>query len=175
MLLWNKEQPSLVVTSDASGRWGCGAFCNTQWFQLKWPESLPNYHITVKELIPVVIATTIRGSKWEQSHVRACSDNSAVVAIINGGYSKDADVMHLMKCLHFLSARRAFRLSAEHIKGSLNEVADALSRDSLSSFQALYPSADREPTSMPPLLLDLLLGSKPDWLSVSWTALFSSI
>ena len=55
----NKEQPSLVVTSDASGRWGCGAFYNTQWFQLKWPESLPNYHITVKELIPVVIAATI--------------------------------------------------------------------------------------------------------------------
>ncbi|MCG8623423.1 MAG: hypothetical protein MJE68_15700, partial [Proteobacteria bacterium] len=107
---------------------------------------MPNYHITVKELIPVVIATTIRGSKWEQSHVRACSDNSAVVAIINRGYSKDADIMHFMRCLHFLSARRVFRLSVEHIKGSLNEAADAFSRDSLSSFQAMHPLADRKPT-----------------------------
>ena len=166
-LLWNKEHPSLMVTSDASGRRGCGAFCNTQWFLLEWPESLPNYHITVKELIPVVIAAAIWGAKWAHSHVRARSDNSAIVAIISGGYSRDADVMHLMKCLHFLSTRCAFRLSAEHIKGSLNEAADACSWDSLSSFQAMHPSADKEPTPIPPLLLDLLLGSKPDWLSVA--------
>ena len=156
-----------MVTSDASGRRGCGAFCNTQWFLLEWPESLPNYHITVKELIPVVIAAAIWGAKWAHSHVRARSDNSAIVAIISGGYSRDADVMHLMKCLHFLSTRCAFRLSAEHIKGSLNEAADACSWDSLSSFQAMHPSADKEPTPIPPLLLDLLLGSKPDWLSVA--------
>ena len=145
-LLWNSEHPSLVVTSDASGRWGCGAFCNTHWFQLKWPESLPNYHITVKELIPVVIAAAIWGAKLEYSHVRVRSNNSAVVAIINGGYSRDADVMHLMRCLHFLSARRAFRLSAEHIKGSHSEAADALSRDSLSFFQTIHPYPVTEDT-----------------------------
>ena len=33
----------------------------THWFQLKWLESWPNYHITVKELIPVVIAAAICG------------------------------------------------------------------------------------------------------------------
>jgi hypothetical protein len=31
--------PSVTVTSDASGGWGCGAFCANQWFQLAWPVS----------------------------------------------------------------------------------------------------------------------------------------
>ena len=53
----------------------------------------------MKELIPVVLAAAIWGAKWEHSHVWACSDNSAVVAIINGGYSKNADVMHLYEVL----------------------------------------------------------------------------
>ena len=174
-LLWDRDQPSSVVTSDASGRWGCGAFWKSQWFQLKWPDSLPDHHITVKELIPVVIAAAIWGRNWESSHIRVRSDNSAVVAIINGGYSRDTEVMHLMRCLHFLSARYDFRLSAEHIKGSLNEAADALSRNFLSTFQTLQPSASKEPTIIPPLLLDILIGSKPDWLSTTWTSLFSSI
>ena len=110
-----------------------------------------------------------------KSHVRVRSDNSAVVAIVNGGYSRDPDAMHLMRCLHFLSARYGFRVSAEHIRGSANEAADALSRDSLSAFQALVPSACKNPTPIPPLLLDLLMGSKPDWLSTAWTSLFNSI
>ena len=62
-----------------------------------WSKEIP-YHITVKELIPIVIAAAIWGAKWEHSHVWACSDSSAVVAIINGDYSKTADVMHLMRC-----------------------------------------------------------------------------
>ena len=29
----------LQITSDASGSWGCGAFCDAHWFQLPWPSS----------------------------------------------------------------------------------------------------------------------------------------
>ena len=29
----SNEQPDIVVQTDASGSWGCGAFCQTQWFQ----------------------------------------------------------------------------------------------------------------------------------------------
>ena len=28
------------VTSDASGKWGCGAFCGKEWFQLSWMEAV---------------------------------------------------------------------------------------------------------------------------------------
>ena len=174
-LLWDSEHPSIQITSDASGKWGCGAFSGSRWFQLEWPESVLSHHITIKKMIPVIVAAAVWGRDWKQSHVRVRSDNSAVVAIINGGYSRDAEVMHPMRCVHFLAARYEFRLSAKHLKGSLNEAADALSRNLFSTFQELHPSADEEPTPIPPILLDILIGSKPDWLSTTWTHLFNSI
>ena len=174
-LLWNEDTPSVLVTSDASGCWGCGAFWTTHWFQLPWPDTLLNHHITIKELIPVVVAAAVWGRQWSASHVRAKCDNAAVVQILNHGYSRDANVMHLMRCLHFIAARFNFRVSAEHIPGSLNTAADALSRNSLHIFQELVPTANQSPTSIPDILTDILMHTKPNWLSTDWTALFSSI
>ena len=174
-LLWDEEAPSAVLTSDASGSWGCGAFWQTHWFQLQWPESLPHLHITVKELIPIVISAAVWGRQWTAAHVRVRFDNAAVVHILNRGYSRDSEVMHLMRCLHFIVARFNFRISAEHIQGTLNTAADALSRDSLCSFQDLMPAADHSPTPIPTILTDILMTTRPDWLSTDWTALFTSI
>ena len=50
-----KYNPDLVMTSDASGSWGCGAFFGKQWFMLQWPAGMESTHITTKELIPIVI------------------------------------------------------------------------------------------------------------------------
>ena len=33
-----KATPTVTITSDTSGSWGCGAFCGTHWFQLQWPQ-----------------------------------------------------------------------------------------------------------------------------------------
>ena len=134
-----------------------------------------NHHITIKELIPVVVTAIVWGRQWSASHVRVKCDNAAVVQILNHGYSRDANVMHLMRCLHFIAARFNFRVSAEHIPGSLNTAADALSRNSLHIFQELVPTANQSPTSIPDILTDILMHTKPNWLSTDWTALFSSI
>jgi len=115
------------------------------------------------------------GRQWGKQHVQFKSDNTAVVSIINGGYSKDQEIMHLMRCLHFLSARFHFCFTAKHIKGAYNTAADALSRDSLSLFQELFPTANKRPTPIPRILMDLLMVSKPDWTLTDWTALFNSI
>ena len=48
--------PSASITSDASGSWDCGAFSSVgDWFQLKWPESWSEVHITLKELLPIIM------------------------------------------------------------------------------------------------------------------------
>ncbi len=45
----NKEtQASVSITSDASGSWGCGAFCGSKWFMLQWAGPVKESHITVK-------------------------------------------------------------------------------------------------------------------------------
>ncbi len=54
--------PAATITSDASGGWGCGAFSSSgAWFQFIWPALWTEIHITVKELLPIVIACAIWG------------------------------------------------------------------------------------------------------------------
>ena len=91
----NQPHP-IVVTSDASGTWGCGAWCDQQWFQLKWDSSSREKQIAVKELIPVVIAAAIWGHQWSGRRVLSNCDNQAVVAVINSRYSKEKDLMQLL-------------------------------------------------------------------------------
>ena len=57
LVRWNghsltpSEEPSVVISTDASGSWGCGALLsNSQWFQLQWPTSWEAVHIAAKEL-----------------------------------------------------------------------------------------------------------------------------
>lgn len=106
-------------------------------------------HITVKELVPVVLAVAVWGKQLEGRNVMAYCDNQAVVAIINKGDSREADCMHLVRCLAFLRAKFHFALYGEHVSGSLNELADALSRDKMQYFLNNYPQAHLQPTALP--------------------------
>jgi len=97
--------------------------------------------ITVKEMVPIVIAAALWGSKWKGKTVRALCDNSAVVAIINQGSSRDQDIMHLRRCLAFLEAKFEFHICTSHIKVGDNTCADALSRNNLPLFTSLHTQA----------------------------------
>lgn len=96
----------------------------------------------------------------------------AVVHIVNHGCSKNQDAMHLARCLVFIVGKFDFHMEACHIKGTDNVLADALSRNNLPLFQSLHPQANKEAFSIP---VDMLILSKPDWTSKSWTILWNSI
>lgn len=66
-----KSNPTTMITSDASGSWGCGVYWNAEWFQLQWVGPIAEYHITVKELTPIVIAASIWGPRWRGGTVLA--------------------------------------------------------------------------------------------------------
>ena len=71
------------VHTDASGSFGCGALSSdTRWFQVQWPESWGDVDISVKEMVPIVIAAAVWGGSWHRHRVFFHSDNAAVVAII---------------------------------------------------------------------------------------------
>ena len=171
-----KARPHEVVTSDASGSWGCGAFSSANcWFQLTWPVSWSSVHITVKELLPIVVACAVWEKEWAKLTVMFRCDNAAVVAIINSGRSKDKLVMHLMRCLSFFGARYNFFYFAVHVPGKDNVAADSLSRNNLSLFYRQVPKAKRLPTQISEDLRRVLTLERPDWTSSTWRALFSSI
>ena len=165
LLECKKQHPDMVVTSDTSGNWGCGAYCESQWLQLEWEESTKSMHITIKEFIPIVMAAAIWGNEWMGKAMLFRSDNAAVVAVVNSGSSRDHEVMHLMRCLVFIAAKFNFIISAAHIPGVHNQLADALSRDNSQYFLSHYPQAQRFATPIPQALVELLMVSKPDCIS----------
>ena len=170
-----QASPDVILTSDASGGWGCGAFWCQFWFQLQWPASALNDTITVKELLPIVIAAAIWGPLWQHKAVLCHCDNEAVVYILNSGTSKDPNSMSLLRCLFFFAAKYDLLIFASHIPGSSNQIADALSRNNMPCFFTALPQASPQAVAIPPALMDLLVLRKPDWTSPSWTKLFSTI
>ena len=172
---FQRANPQIHVVSDASGSWGCGAYMDELWFQFQWPASMPDCHISVKEMVPVVMAAMVWGSRWEGLSVRFHCDNSAVVALLNAGAVRDDSLMHLMRCLAFVSAKFNFVVSSCHIRGNDNTLADALSRNNLPLFLRSRPQAQATPTPLPSALQELLLHQKPDWTSTRWTQLWTSI
>ena len=174
-LILDPNQPHpIVITSDASGSWGCGAWCDQQWFQLQWDHQSQEKHIAVKELLPVVIAAVIWGHQWSGHRVLSNCDNQAVVAVLNSRYSKEKDLMQLLRCLFFVEATCQFHLTAAHLPGVLNECADDLSRNRLPAFHRKMPQAASHPSPIPPSLLQWLLHPDLNWTSPSWTQQFSS-
>ena len=177
-MMWHvdRSRPDVVLTSDAStsdasGAWGCGAWWETRWFQLQWlglGESA-SYGITAKELLPIVVAVASWGKAWQGKAVLARCDNMAVVAIVNSGSSREAEAMHLRRCLAFLEAKWAIQLWAEHGRGVDNEVADSLSRNRLDQVFCWRPQMEQRPEAVDEEVLQVVVrerqaGRNPDWI-----------
>ena len=166
------EQSNLFT--DASWKWGCGGIWNTRWFQWKWNEKAVNWHIVLKELLRVLLACIIWGKEWSGKRVICHCDNMAVVEVLNSGYSKDKDMMHLLRCLFFISEYHHFLVEAVHLPGKSNDAANAPSRDNISRLLQVLPEAQLHPTPIPTQVLHLLVEKQPDWISKKWTELFST-
>ena len=171
----NKEKPKEVLVSDASGSWGCGAYYGSNWFQIKWVQPMASSHITVKELAPIVVASAVWVYLWKGLTVKVLCDNEAVVGIVNKGTSRDSEVMHLVRCQAFFTAKYQFYLVASHIHGFSNVRADALSRINHSLFQVLHRQASPLLSAIPGSVFDLVFLAKPDWNSLHWMRLWTSI
>ena len=164
----------VTITSDASGSWGCGAWYGTRWFQLKWEGQIQSASITVKELLPIIIASVIWGPHFSGKRVLSNCDNSAVVTILNSRYTREKQLMQLLRSLFFLEAYFQFQLSATHIPGVQNVCADDLSRNRLPAFREKVPHADKYPSHIPSSLMQWLLLPGTEWTSPTWMQQFSS-
>lgn len=172
------------VWTDASGSYGCGALVphSGDWLQLQWPQSyardgvrLREESITLKELLPIVIAGAIWGERWRRSaHVVMHCDNMGAVALVNSGYSRVPEMMHLLRCLFFIRAHFQFSVHAVHVPGVENTLADAISRGNLALLFAQVPRAIHSQWGISPNLVSLLAEQQPDWTSPTWRELFSS-
>lgn len=131
--------PAIEFTTDASGSWGCGAWCGEAWFQLQWDHRSHHLSIPEKELIPIILACASWGVAWRGCKVRCHCDNQVVVAALRSRTSKAKGVMHLLRCLVFIEAHHDCFIQPVYIDTKSNHLADDLSRNRLSSFLSKVP------------------------------------
>ena len=164
----------ITIQTDASGSWGCGAVCNHHWLQWQWPEAWTSKDIMAKELVPVVLSCAVWAPLLTKKNVLLQCDNLSLVIAINKGSAKAPIVMHLLRCLWFFCAYFNITLTASHIPGASNTLADQLSRNLMVEFFKSCHDASRLPTLLPPPVLEIVSPEGPDWTSPSFSKLFTA-
>ena len=119
--------PDLFLGTDASGSKGYGVFYSGEWFNGSWSDAQQSLSIAYKELFTMVIACHVWGSKWRDHRIQFCCDNQGVVAVISSGTFKDTRLMQLLRELFLCAARFNFMVTAKHVPGKENAIADFLS------------------------------------------------
>ncbi|XP_065177334.1 uncharacterized protein LOC135807904 [Sycon ciliatum] len=137
--------PDMQLQTDASGTHGYGAFYNGRWLRGEWTAQNENENIEFKEMYAIIVACATWGSEWSRRRIQFQCDNKAVVDCIRSGTCRSPPVMTLIRALYLLCIEHDFLVSAVHIPGVTNTVADALSRNLLQVFRHQAPEAAAEP------------------------------
>ncbi|XP_069592246.1 uncharacterized protein [Ranitomeya imitator] len=136
------------IYTDAAGGAGYGAYCAGKWSVGVWPEEWRQNGLTknlaLLELFPIVVAAFIWGENFKDRRVRFHCDNLSVVSVINSLSSSSPPVIRLVRELVLRCLELNSWISAVHVPGVQNNIADALSRFQWDRFRELAP--DSEPT-----------------------------
>ena len=127
-----------------------------------------------KKLVPVVLSCAIWGPFMAKQLVLLQCDNLSLVTAINKGSAKPSIVMHLLRCLWFFCGYFDIILTASHIAGTANTLADQLSRNNMTNFFKNSVNMCKLPTPLPPYILEIVSPDGPDWTSPTFRELFSA-
>ena len=117
-----------LVFTDASQK-GWGAHLNEIVLSGLWSNKEAQLHINVLELKAVLLALKGFQEHLQGHRVLICSDNSTVISYLNkeGGTHSIEMCALIWRILAFTNSRR-IQIRARHVPGSLNVIADSLSR-----------------------------------------------
>ena len=87
-----RPQPTFLATSDAYGRWGCGAWSGSSWFQFRWPTAAKDRHISFKELFAGLVSAAVWGKHWRGTRVQWRCDNQHAVQAVCKRFCHDHDL-----------------------------------------------------------------------------------
>jgi hypothetical protein len=125
---WIAPNPDMIVTTDAS-KIGWGATCAGQTTQGKWTAVEKEAHINVLELKAVLFAIKAFTKECQPRHIHVRLDNVAAVANINKmGGTKSKALLDVTETLWQFCMTREIMITAEHLPGRTNTVADHQSR-----------------------------------------------
>ena len=135
----------LNLFTDASGALGFGAIFGSHWCYGKWPPRWEYQNIAILEFYTIVLSLYLWGGDMSNQCVLFFNDNESLVHVINEQTCKGRVLMAFVwklvsQCLHY-----NILFKAKHIPGIHNNLADALSRLQVQTFQHLAPF----PTTIP--------------------------
>lgn len=145
----------LTLHTDAASTKGYAAILGSTWFASEWLEPFKQFHITVLELFPIVLALEMWGSQFQNHKILFLTDNEAVVAIINKTSSKDKTIMKLVRRLVISCLQNNIFFKAKHVPGKFNVLADRLSRLEFQEALTLAPWLNKTPVQIPANLLHI--------------------
>ena len=149
----------LDLVSDAAASHGFCIVWHKKWIYSAWNgnfvDEVGRNNITFLEFFPIVVAFHVWGEFFAHSKVSLSIDNIAVVHIINSRNTRDLRVSSLLRHFVLMCLKFNILVSAKHLPGARNCVADAGSRGHLTQMQSLAPYLERLPTSFPSELFSL--------------------
>jgi ribonuclease HI len=125
-LPWNPPSPSVTLTTDASLK-AWGGHLGDLRVQGRWTPLQSLNHINVLEMLAVFKA--LKAFQVTHQTVLVQTDNTTVISYINkAGGTKSLQLCHLTWDLFAWCREHQVQLQAVHIPGTMNVVADRLSR-----------------------------------------------
>lgn len=126
-LHWTEADSVLQCDACPSG---AGAKFLDSAFHSTFPEFIlsQSLHINALELLVVIVAVKLWAPKLNGSKLTIFCDNSAAVAVINSGFSRDLFMQACLRELVFIISLNGVQIRAVHLPGVDNRAADFLSR-----------------------------------------------
>ena len=138
--------------SDASGRLGFGALCETSWSYGAWnPKFLEQFEPSIEYLELYAVAVGILNwiDRFKNRKISLFCDNISTVCMINNASSKCKNCMVLIRLITLWSMKNNVRVFASYVNTKENGLADSLSRLDLLRFRRLGPHMEEACTSVP--------------------------
>ena len=123
-------EPTQIIQSDASLR-GYGFVINSERYQGTFDQSMRIYSINVLELLAIWMATLM--IQEENIVLRIMTDNTAALAAINRATSVTYHLAALAEMIWKRASALKWAITAVHIRGMFNVIADQLSRNTVIS------------------------------------------
>ena len=141
----------IFMYSDASGKIGYRALCNTSWMWGQWPESFLEEEPSIEflELFGLVAEVLVWIRHFANRKVRLFCDNMSVVQMVNNDSSHCHNCMILIRLLVLESLKWNTRVSAKYVDTKSNGLADSLSRMDFRRFRKLGLQIENNATDIP--------------------------
>ena len=130
----------LRFCTDASLH-GIGGFYNGRFFHATYPHFITkqSLHINALEILAVTVSVKLWASVLPRQRILVLTDNKSTELALNFGKSRVPFTQACLRELWLYAARYDFEISAHHIAGSQNVIADCLSRwDLNTSYQQQF-------------------------------------